>query len=66
MSRLTEIENAAGALALEEQRELFLFLLGRLRSQGTPLPEPRKFPLAQMEGWMREDDEDMRHFRSAR
>ena len=50
MNRLTEVENAAGSLALEEQRELFLFLLERLRSQGAPMPEPRTFSREQMEG----------------
>ena len=66
MSRLAEVENAAGSLALEEQRELFLFLLERLRSQGAPMPEPRTFSREQMAGWIREDDEDMQRFRAAR
>jgi hypothetical protein len=43
MSDLAEIEAAEDALPPEQKQELMLFLAARLRAQGTPMPEPRKF-----------------------
>ena len=62
MSRLDEIEAAAEALAPEEKQELMLFLATRMRGQGLPMPEPRKFSRDQMAGWIAEDEADMRRF----
>jgi hypothetical protein len=41
MTTLLEIETAAETLPAEEQRELLLFLMERLRAKGPALPEPR-------------------------
>jgi hypothetical protein len=62
VSRLDEIEAAAEALAPEEKQELMLFLATRMRGQGLPMPEPRKFSRDQMAGWIAEDEADMRRF----
>ncbi|HUD48656.1 MAG TPA: hypothetical protein VMR33_17620 [Candidatus Baltobacteraceae bacterium] len=62
MSKLDEIEAAAEALAPEEKQELMLFLATRLRGQGLPMPEPRKFSRDQMAVWIAEDEADMRRF----
>lgn len=66
MSKLEEIEAAAEALPPEEKQQLLLFLAARLRTQGTRLPEPRKFPREQMAGWITEDEADLRRFREGK
>ncbi len=60
MSSLAEIEMAAEKLPAQDQRELFKFLLGKLRSGGPPLPTPRIFTSQEMQAWMVEDEKDMR------
>ena len=62
MTTLAEIEAAAYALPPEQKQELLLFLVARLRAEGTPLPEPRKFPRQQIAAWIEEDEADMRRF----
>ena len=62
MSTLAEIESAAAALSPQEKAELLLFVAGQLRAEGVPLPEPRLFSSAQIQGWMDEDEADMRKF----
>jgi hypothetical protein len=62
MSKLDEIEAAAEVLAPEEKQELMLFLATRMRAQGFPMPEPRRFTRDQMAGWTAEDEADMRRF----
>jgi hypothetical protein len=62
VSKLEEIEAAAEALGREEKQQLMLFLATRMRAQGVPLPEPRKFSREQMAGWIAEDEADMRRF----
>ena len=64
MNKLEEIETAAEALAPEEKQQLMLFLATRLRGQSVPMPEQRKFSREQMEGWIAEDEADMRRFQS--
>ena len=64
MASLSEIESAAEALPKSEQRQLFLFLLERLRADGPPIPEPRVFSEEQLQAWMDEDEADMRRFRA--
>lgn len=63
MSTLAEIETATAALTPQEKAELLLFVAGQLRADGAPLPEPRLFSPEQIQGWMDEDEEDMRRFR---
>jgi hypothetical protein len=62
MSTLGEIEAAADGLPPEQKQELLLFLAMRLRAEGVPLPEPRRFSSEQMAAWIKEDDADMRRF----
>ncbi len=40
-----------------------LFLAARLRAQGAPMPEPRKFSPEQTAAWIAEDEADMQRFR---
>ena len=60
MTTLLEIETAAETLPETQQRELLLFLMERLRVKGPALPEPRLFSKDQIQGWISEDEEDMR------
>ena len=62
MSKLDEIEAAAESLTTEEKQQLMLFLATRMRGQGLPMPEPRRFSRDQMAGWIAEDEADMRRF----
>ncbi len=62
MNKLEEIEAAAENLPLEEKQQLLVFLASKLRGQGIPMPEPRKFSREQMAGWIAEDEADMRRF----
>jgi hypothetical protein len=60
MTTLIEIETAADTLPETQQRELLLFLMERLRAKGPALPEPQLFSKDQIQGWISEDEEDMR------
>ena len=60
MITLLEIETAAETLPEPQQRELLLFLMERLRAKGPALPEPRLFSKEKIQGWISEDEEDMR------
>jgi hypothetical protein len=62
MSRLEEIEEAAGQLSPEEQQELLLFLASRLRSEGRTLPPPREFSREQIASWISDDEAGYRRF----
>ena len=64
MKTLAEIERAVEALPSGEKTELLLFVAERLRKEQAPLPEPRDFTDEQLGGWMDEDEEVMRRFRS--
>jgi len=64
MSTLAEIESAIEALPASEKAKLLLFVAGKLRAEGAPLPEPRLFSQEQLQAWMDEDEEDMRKFRA--
>lgn len=66
MSTLAEIEAAADALPSEQKQELLLFLAARLRAQGAPFPEPRKFSREQVAAWIAEDEADMHRFREGK
>jgi hypothetical protein len=61
LSTLAEIETAVTALPAPEKAQLLLFVAAQLRAEGA-LPEPRLFPVEQIEAWMDEDEEDMRKF----
>ena len=63
MSTLAEIERAAEALPPEQKQELILFPATRLRADGAQMPVPRKFTMAEMAGWIAEDEADMQWFR---
>lgn len=63
VSTLAEIEAAADALTPEQQQELLLFLVARLRAQGARPPEPRRFPGEQIAKWIARDEADMQQFR---
>ena len=65
MSTLAEIEAAADSLPPEQKQELLLFLAARLRSAGE-VPPLRDFSREQMEAWIADDEEGMRHFREGR
>ena len=58
MVTLDEIETAADALPAGQKHELMLFLAGRLRAEGTPLPPPRDFSAGQVAAWIAEDEAD--------
>ena len=60
MSTLLEIEKATELLPRDQQRELFGFLLERLRVDGPPLVSPRIFSAGEMKAWMDEDEADLR------
>lgn len=62
MSTLAEIEAADDALPPQQKQELLLFLAIRLRAEGAPLPEPRKFSRQEVATWIEEDEADMRRF----
>ncbi len=66
METFDEIKIAAGELPAEQKQELLLFLAARLRAEGGGLPQPRKFSRKEMAGWIAEDEEDMRRFRTQR
>jgi hypothetical protein len=63
VSTLAEIEAAADRLPAAEKQELLLFLATRLRAERGVLPEPRKFTKEEMDGWIAEDEADMRRLR---
>ena len=60
MTTLLEIETAAETLPEQQQRELLLFLMERLRAKGPALSGPRLFSKEKIQGWISEDEEDMR------
>lgn len=66
MQSLVDIEQAVQSLSAEQQAELLLFVAERLRSHGTPLPEPRDFSEAQIREWLDEDERAMDRFRAGR
>jgi hypothetical protein len=65
MSTLTEIEAAVESLPMEQQQELFLLLAARLRGVGQ-IPTPRELSREQIEAWIADDEEGMRHIREDR
>lgn len=66
MRSLAEIEDAAEALPPDQKEELFLFLATRLRGSGRAMPPPREFSRVEMEGWISDDEEGYRRFRTGK
>jgi hypothetical protein len=66
MSKLNEIEAASEDLSAEEKRQLIVFLAARLRAGGSIMPEPRTFSREQINGWIAEDEADMRRFQQGK
>lgn len=60
MSTLAEIELAARRLPPAEKQQLLVLVAQSLREQNLPLPQPRLFSPAEMQGWMDEDERDLR------
>jgi len=63
MSTLIEIELAARQLPAADRQRLLIALAESLRLTGQPLPEPRVFSVAEMQGWMDEDEKDLKQLR---
>jgi hypothetical protein len=63
MSTLAEIEVAARRLSPAEKQQLLIAVAQSLREENAPLPEPRVFSSAEMQGWMDEDERDLHEFR---
>jgi len=63
MATLNELKAAAAALPLEQQRELLLFLVTRLRAGSAQHPLPRRFSCKQINAWIADDGEAMRRLR---
>lgn len=62
MTKLQEIESAALRLSAEDKQRLLLRLAEHLRAEGT-LPQPRRFDVSEIQGWVEEDERDMEAFR---
>jgi hypothetical protein len=66
MKDLSEIEAAIGTLSVEDQQALLLFLAERLRGQRQGKPAPRLYASEQIDGWIAEDEAEMRRFREGK
>lgn len=64
MTTLAEIEAATDSLCPEEQQELFLFLVAKLRAAGCPA-SPREFEPMQIREWIADDEKGMQSLRDA-
>ena len=60
MSTLSEIEQAADALPAVDKQRLIVFLAARLRAEAQALPAPRTLTREQIDGWIAEDEADLR------
>ena len=64
MSTLQEIESAAKLLPQDEKEGLLLFIAADLRAERTAvLPPHRRFSKKEMDGWIAEDEADMRNIK---
>ena len=66
MSKLNELEAGSEDLTPEEKQQLILFLATRLRAGGSSLPDPRTYSIEQVNGWIAEDEADMRRFQQGK
>jgi len=62
MTTLAEIEAAVHRLTLEDRQKLLRFVAHSVGGEVLDLPEPRDFPLEEMQRWIAEDEEGMRRF----
>ena len=60
MSTLSEIEQAADALPAVDKQRLIVFLAASLRAETQALPAPRTLTREQIDGWIAEDEADLR------
>jgi len=63
MSTLVEIETAAKQLPEGDRQRLLISLMQSLRLTSQPLPAPRLFSVEEMQGWMDEDEADLKALR---
>jgi hypothetical protein len=63
MSTLVEIESAAKQLPESDRQRLLISLMQSLRLTSQPLPVPRLFSIEEMQGWMDEDEADLKTLR---
>ena len=63
MSTLVEIESAAKQLPESDRQQLLISLMQSLRLTSQPLPPPRLFSFEEMQGWMDEDEADLKSLR---
>jgi hypothetical protein len=63
MSTLVEIESAAKQLPESDRQRLLISLIQSLGLTSQPLPPPRLFSLEEMQGWMDEDEADLKSLR---
>jgi len=63
MSTLSEIEDAAKRLSLEERQKLMVWLASNLRATTQDLPEPRRLPASTIQSWIEEDVRDLAQLR---
>ncbi len=63
MSTLVEIESAAKQLPESDRQRLLISLMQSLRLTDQPLPAPRLFSVEEMQGWMDEDEADLKALR---
>jgi hypothetical protein len=63
MSTLAEIETAARQLPADDSQRLLISLAESLRLSGQSLREPRVFSTTEMQGWMDEDENDLKQLR---
>jgi len=60
MRTLAEIQAEIEQLTAGDKQRLLIFIAAKLRSEGGPLPEPRKFTREQMDAWIADDVADMK------
>ena len=63
MSTLVEIESAARQLPEIDRQRLLISLMQSLRLPNQPLPAPKLFSVEEMQGWMDEDEADLKALR---
>jgi hypothetical protein len=63
MTTLAEIEAAVRQLTLEDRQKLLRIVAQSVGGEVLDLPEPRDFPLEEMQRWIAEDEEGMRRFK---
>jgi hypothetical protein len=62
MSPLLEIEAAAALLPPVERQQLIVFLARSLREDGARMPVPQRYTKEEIQGWLTEDEAELRQF----